>query len=79
MALLTGSKKVKTAVFISGNGSNLKSIIKFSKNKRSPITIDLIITDNPKSKGLRFSKIFIIKKKIIDYRLRAFAEKKNTF
>ena len=79
MALLTGSKKVKTAVFISGNGSNLKSIIKFSKKKKSPITIDLIITDNPKSKGLKFSKIFIIKKKIINYRLRAFAEKRILF
>ena len=39
MALLTGFKK-KTAVFISGSGSNLKSLIKFSKIKNSPISID---------------------------------------
>ena len=39
MALLTGSNKINTAVFISGTGSNLKSLIKFSKLKKSPIII----------------------------------------
>ena len=39
MVQLTGSKKIKTAVFISGTGSNLKSLIKFSKLKKSPIQI----------------------------------------
>ena len=58
MALSTGSKKIKTAVFISGNGTNLKSLIKFSTLKKSPISINLIITNNPKSKGLSFSQIF---------------------
>ena len=33
MAQLTGLNKVKTAVFISGKGSNLKSLIKFSLTK----------------------------------------------
>ena len=65
MALLTGSKKIKTAVFISGTGSNLKSLIKFSKLKKSPISIDIIISNNPKSKGLEFGKIYNIKKKSI--------------
>ena len=65
MALLSGSKKIKTAVFISGTGSNLKSIIKFSKLKKSPIVIDLIISNNIKSKGLDYGKIFKIKKKNI--------------
>ena len=46
MALLTGSKKIKTAVFISGTGSNLESLIKFSKLKKSPISINLIISSN---------------------------------
>ena len=31
MAELLGNKKIKTAVFISGKGSNLKNLIKFSK------------------------------------------------
>ena len=64
MALLTGSNKTRTAVFISGTGSNLSSLIKFSKLKKSPISIDLIISNNRKSKGLVFGKIYKIKKKI---------------
>ncbi len=62
MVKLTGYKKIKTAVFISGNGSNLKSLIKFSKTRKSPITINLIITNNPKAKGLKLGKINKIKK-----------------
>ncbi|MFL2889069.1 MAG: hypothetical protein ACJZ4C_02935 [Candidatus Pelagibacter sp.] len=65
MATLTGSKKTKTAVFISGKGSNLKNLIKFSKTKKSPISIDLIISDNFKAKGLAFGKKFKIKKKYL--------------
>ena len=64
MAISTGSKIIKTAVFISGTGSNLKSLIKFSKLKKSPISINLIISNNPKSKGLKYANIFKIKKKI---------------
>ena len=63
MVLSTGSKKIKAAVFISGTGSNLKSLIKFSKLKKSPISIELIISNNPKSKGLHFGKIYKIRKK----------------
>ena len=33
MKKLTGRNKNKTAVFISGKGSNLKNLIKFSKKK----------------------------------------------
>ena len=68
MALLTGSKKIKTAVFISGSGTNLNSLIKFSKLKKSPISINLIISNNVKSKGLKFGKIHKIKKKIFNFR-----------
>ena len=66
MVLLTGFNKIRTAVFISGTGSNLKSLIKFSKLKNSPISINLIISNNSKSKGLILSKIFKIKKKIFN-------------
>ena len=55
----TGSNKFKAAVFISGTGSNLKSLIKFSLTKNSPISIDFIISNNSKAKGLIYSKIFI--------------------
>ena len=64
MVKLTGYKKVKTAVFISGNGSNLKSLIKFSKTRKSPISVNLIISNNPKAKGLKFGEINKIKKRV---------------
>ena len=68
MALLTGSNKINIAVFISGTGSNLKSLIKFSKLKKSPIIIKMIISNNSKSKGLQYAKIYKIKKKVFDFK-----------
>ena len=76
MVQSTGIKKIKCAVFISGNGSNLKSLIQFSKKKNSPISIELIISDNPKAKGLKFGKIFKISNKVFNYKNRIIAEKK---
>ena len=67
MTKLVGSKKIKTAVFISGTGSNLKNLIKFSKNKKSPISIDLILSNTKKAKGLKFADQFNIKKKIFNF------------
>ena len=76
MVQLTGSKKINTAVFISGTGSNLKSLIKFSKLKKSPISISMIISNNPRSKGLEFGKTYKIKKKVFDFKDMLSAEKK---
>ena len=68
MVKLTGYKKIKSAVFISGTGSNLKSLIKFSKTRKSPISINLIISNNPRAKGLKLGKINNIKKKVFDFK-----------
>jgi phosphoribosylglycinamide formyltransferase-1 len=68
MALLTGSNKKNVAVFISGTGSNLKSLIKFSKLKKSPIIIKLIISNNSKAKGLHYANIYKIKKKVFNFK-----------
>ena len=76
MVQSTGIKKIKCAVFISGTGSNLKSLIQFAKKKNSPISIELIISDNPKAKGLKFGKIFKISKKVFNYKNKIIAEKK---
>ena len=76
MVLLTGQAKKKTAVFISGRGSNLKSLIKFSKLKKAPILIEIVISNNSKSKGLRYAKLYKIKKKIIKFENKILAEKK---
>jgi len=76
MVQLTGKSNIKTAVFISGTGTNLKSLIKFSKTKKSPITIDMIVTNNYKAKGLQYAKTFKIKKKIYNFKNQSIAEKK---
>ena len=75
MAKLIGLKKVKTAIFISGTGSNLESLIKFSLSKNSPIKINLIVSNNSKAKGLDLAKIFKIKKKIYNFKNKSVSEK----
>ena len=76
MVQSTGNKKIKCAVFISGTGSNLKSLIQFSKKKNSPISIELIISDNSKAKGLKFGKIFKIPNNVFNYKNKIRTEKK---
>jgi len=76
MEKLTGLKKIKTAVFISGTGSNLKNIIKFSKIKKSPISINLIISNTCLAKGLKYAEQFKIKKKIFNFKDYNKVEKK---
>ena len=76
MAKLIGLNKIKTAVFISGTGSNLKNLINFSKTKKSPISIDLIISNTIKAKGLRYGNQYKIKKKILNFKNIKIAEKR---
>tara|TARA_B100001094_G_C18155485_1_gene786179 strand:+ start:970 stop:1554 length:585 start_codon:yes stop_codon:yes gene_type:complete len=59
-----GPDKLKTAVFISGNGSNFKNLVKFSHSKASPIKINLLISSNSKAKGLIYARQKKIKRKI---------------
>lgn len=76
MVQLTGNNLISTAVFVSGRGTNLKSLIKFSKKKNSPINIKLIISNTNKAKGLKYSKVYKIQKKVIDFKNKNIAEKK---
>ena len=76
MKKLIGPKKTKTAIFISGTGSNLENLIKFSKKKNSPISIDLIISNTHKAKGLKYSRKYNIQKKIITFKNNKLAEEK---
>ena len=71
-----GPKKIKTAIFISGNGSNLKNLIKFSKFKKYPFSVNLIFSNTNKAKGLRYSKQYRIEKKIISYDKKIKTDKK---
>ena len=76
MGLSTGYSKIRTAVFISGTGSNLKSLIKFSKTNKSPISIEIIVSNNSKAKGLYYANLYKIKKKILNFKNKNLSENK---
>ena len=76
MVRSTGFKKVKTTIFISGNGSNMKNLIKFSKIKNSPIEINLVLSSNKKANALNYLKKKKINFKIFDFKKKNRDEKK---
>tara|TARA_Y100000590_G_C15503646_1_gene932626 strand:+ start:408 stop:992 length:585 start_codon:yes stop_codon:yes gene_type:complete len=76
MVKLIGSRKLNTAVFISGRGSNLKFLIKYAKKKTSPIEIILVISSNKFAKGLSYAKINKINFLSINYKNKSSAENK---
>ena len=76
MKKLIGPDKIKTAVFISGIGTNLKNLIKFSLKKNSPISIGLVISNKKKAIGLKYANKQKIERKIINFIRPKKAEKK---
>ena len=68
-------KKINTAVFISGRGSNLKSLIKHSKFKNSPIKIGLVISSKKDAKGLKYAKKSKINFFINNFKNKSVSEK----
>ncbi len=61
------SGKKNTAVLISGRGSNLRSLIKYSKTKKSLIRIVLVVSDNLNAKGLIYANKSKINNIVIKY------------
>ena len=49
--------KKKACVFISGSGTNLKALIKSSREYNFPININYIVSNTKKAKGIRFAKL----------------------
>ena len=72
----TGDKKINSAVFISGTGSNLKNLLNFSFKKNSPIKINLILSSKQNAKGLKYAKKYKIKKKTYNFKNKIITEKK---
>ena len=70
MKKLTGN--INIGVFISGRGSNLKKLIKYSKKNNTNWKIKLVISNKKEAKGLAFAK----NDKIINY---AIEKKKPQF
>ena len=69
-------KKINCAVFISGRGTNLKSIFKYSEQKKSKINIKVVVSDKMKAKGLIFARKNKIISKVVKYNNKAIAERK---
>ena len=79
MKKLIGTNKKKTSVFISGNGSNLRSLIRYSKLKKSTFKIILVVSSSKNAKGLRYAKKNKISYLILNYKIKKKAEKKLLF
>ena len=75
MEKFLGKKNI--AVFISGRGSNLKSLIKYSKKKNSLIKISLVISDTPLAKGIEYAKNSKIKNYCFKSKSKLKFEKKS--
>ena len=75
MVKLIGKNKLNVAIFISGRGSNLKSLINFSKKNSSPIKIILVVSNNLKAPGLNYAINNNIKNIVIKYKNKLKAEK----
>ena len=71
-----GKKKLRVSVFISGRGTNLKSLINFSNRKSCPIKIVLVVTNNKNAKGIYFAKKNKIKLSFFNFKNKIKAEKK---
>ena len=67
MKKLNGKLKNNVAVFISGRGSNLKSIFKYSSKKKTSYKVQLVISNQKKAKGLIFAKRKKIKNCYINF------------
>ena len=76
MVKLIGRKSINCSIFISGRGSNLKSIIKYSKKKSSKINIKLVVSNKRNAHGIIFAKKNKINSIIISYKNIKKAEKK---
>ena len=50
-------KKINAAIFFSGRGSNMVSLIKATKNKNFPASIQVALTDNEFAPGINWQKI----------------------
>ena len=64
--------KKNACIFISGKGSNLKNLIKKSRDYNFPINIKLVISNNKNAQGIMHAKINSIPLLIINSKKRGF-------
>jgi len=58
--------KKNSCIFISGTGSNLKALIKNSREYNFPINISYIISSSAKAKGLVYATLYKIPYKVVN-------------
>lgn len=59
--------KIRAAVLISGRGSNMEALIKASKTKDYPATIELVISNRPEAAGLEIARKYGVKAVSVDH------------
>ena len=67
--------KRKACIFISGSGTNLRSIIKNSRDYNFPVNINLVISNKKNVKGIYFAKKFSIPYIVLDFKKEKFEKK----
>jgi len=63
-----GIDKLKLAIFISGRGSNMRSIMKACEDENFPAQIELVLSNRPDAKGFDFAKNNNIPTEIVDHK-----------
>ena len=67
--------KRKACIFISGQGSNLKNLINYSRNTNFPIIVSLVVSNKKEAYGLKYAKKFKIPYICIDTKQRNYVNK----
>ena len=60
--------KIKTAVLISGRGSNMMAILKATQNNDYPAKLRIVISNKPSAEGLKKAEEFGIKTAVLDHK-----------
>ena len=67
--------KIRTCVFISGKGSNLKNLIINSRDNSFPIKINLVVCNNKKAYGINYAKKYRIPYIFINTKMKNYENK----
>ena len=59
--------KKNTCIFISGNGTNLKALIKSSREYNFPVNINYIVSNTKKATGLKFAILYKIPFRVLNF------------
>jgi phosphoribosylglycinamide formyltransferase 1 len=63
------NRKPRTAIFISGRGSNMRALIEAAQDENYPATVALVVSNRPDAIGLDFAQSAGVATKIVDHKL----------